>query len=62
MKSENQEIKEKRDRLIYDDYMRLMRCGNSKQAIYRLLKNKYFVVSDLTLRKIIKEQKELRHE
>lgn len=62
MKSENQEIKERRDRLIYDDYMRLVRNGNSKQAIYRLLKNKYWVVSDLTLRKIIKTQKSLRNE
>lgn len=62
MKSENQEIKEKRDRLIYEDYMRLVRNGNSKQAIYRLLKNKYWVVSDLTLRKIIKTQKSLRNE
>ena len=55
MKSDNQEIKEKRDRLVYEDYMRLVRCGNSKQAIYRLLKHKYWIVSDQTIRKIIKQ-------
>lgn len=62
MKSENEEIKAKRDRLVYEDYMRLVRCCNSKQAIYRLIKNKYFIVNDATIRKIIKTQKELRNE
>lgn len=56
MKSTSQQIKELRDNLVYTDYIRLLREGNSKTAIYEYLRKKYYICSELTLRGIIKRK------
>lgn len=52
----NQPLKEKRDKLIFDDYAKLWGTGKREELIFDELSEKYFLERD-TLYRIVLQQK-----